>query len=153
MITTEELRQISLFSELNDDALKAIAAFSAIREYADGEVILSENAGSDQVIRDLYLLMDGTVNVTKKVSGFKLFKKNVNIQAIDSEVYGEIGWLLGSKPSAEISSNGGCRMLVVDGGELFDLCEQKPKAGVTILYGLAAVLSMRLVNLTATIRK
>ncbi|MBF0357034.1 MAG: cyclic nucleotide-binding domain-containing protein [Magnetococcales bacterium] len=148
MTTVEDIRQIDLFDSLDDGALESIAAFSTIKEFADGDVILAENDGKGLVIRDLYLLMDGSVRIQKHPQGFFPLKA-IDIQAIDNEVYGEIGWLLGSKPSAEVTSSGSSRMLVVNGIKLFDLCDRDTNVGYNILFRLSAILAMRLVNQTS----
>jgi hypothetical protein len=147
MVTTQVLRKINLFSGLDDDVLEEISGFCSVHEYTDGEIILYENGSDNLVIRDLYLLIDGVINIVKHPPGFKPLKK-IDIHAIDTEVYGEIGWLLGSKPSAELSSSGNSKVLLVDGGKLFSLCDSNPKVGYNILYGLAVILAMRLVNQT-----
>ena len=147
MATLEDISQVDLFDSLDEGALQSIAEFSSIKEFADGDVILSEHSGKGLVIRDLYLLMDGSVRVQKHTAGFSLLKA-IDIHAIDNEVYGEIGWLLGSKPSAEVTSKGSSRMLVVNGVKLFDLCDSDTNVGYNVLFRLSAILAMRLVNQT-----
>lgn len=151
MATIQELQNIDLFRGLHDEVLQTILGFSDVREFSDGEVILTDQDRSDNnlVIRDLYLLMDGKVNIVKHLQDIDLMKR-VNIQAIDNEVYGEIGWLLGSRPSAEITSSGNSRILLVNGKKLFALCESNKDVGYHILYRLAAILAMRLDNQTGT---
>ncbi|MBF0379806.1 MAG: hypothetical protein HQL69_02240 [Magnetococcales bacterium] len=147
MVTIKELQQLDIFHGLSDDVLEDIASFSTVREFADGEVILSEHEDGGLAIRDLYLTMDGDVLIQKHFTDVSTLKQ-IDIQAIDRSVVGEIGWLLGSKPSAEVTSNGDTRMLIVDGVKLFSLCDGNHQVGYNVLYRLAAILAMRLVNQT-----
>ena len=145
MVTVEDLQKTDLFSGLDRGILATIASFSSICEFSDGDVILSENASQDFAVRDLFLLISGTVSVKKSMPSCAPFKE-IDVQAMDEEVYGEIGWLLGTAPSAEVTSRGDIRMLVVDGKQLFTLCESNLEVGYNILYRLAATLAVRLVN-------
>ncbi|MBF0379543.1 MAG: cyclic nucleotide-binding domain-containing protein [Magnetococcales bacterium] len=147
MVPTAELKRTDLFNGLDDDIIETIASFTSLAEFSDGEVILSEDGNKGVVIRDLYLLMEGDVIVKKNMADYNLWKK-LDISTMNNEVFGEVGWLLGENPSAEVSSVKNCKMFIVDGEELFSLCENNPEAGVIIFYRLAAILAARLVNRT-----
>ncbi|OSM00269.1 cyclic nucleotide-binding domain-containing protein [Magnetofaba australis] len=141
----DELAATSLFEGLEDVTLERVASFSAVRRFTDGQKVLSEHA--DDGYRTLYLLREGRLNLAKAPSA-EQFDSPVNLATIDEEVYGEVSWLLGRRPSAELTSIGDSRLLVVDGEELFALCEEDPSVGFLIMFRLASMLSMRLVNAT-----
>ncbi|MBF0195768.1 MAG: cyclic nucleotide-binding domain-containing protein [Magnetococcales bacterium] len=140
MVDVQKLRQINLFIDLTDDELQAISEFCTIKEFADGEVILYDVG--EEIVRDLFLLIDGALRVRKRVSKIRPWKR-IDIKAIDNEVFGEVGWLLGTAPSAEVSSDGESQMLVVDGKKLFSLCEKNNSIGNHIHYRIAAILALR----------
>ncbi|OSM00270.1 cyclic nucleotide-binding domain-containing protein [Magnetofaba australis] len=141
MTSLDVLRCVRLFRDLDNAILDEIATFSEIRSYAHGDAILSES--NPPPTRDIYLHLEGSIGVSKRaVVGQTL--KDVDIQAIDNEVYGEVGWFLGVAPSADVISHGASNFLVVDGQKLFALCEAHPQVGQQIYFRLASVLAQRL---------
>ncbi|MBF0323336.1 MAG: hypothetical protein HQL62_10445 [Magnetococcales bacterium] len=102
---------------------------------------------SGERIDQILLLLRGKVMVAKKFMDVAS-AKDISFQHIDSEIYGEIGWLLETPPSAELLSSGNSRFLVVDGKRLRELCQEDTEFGREFYRRLAIVLARRTINLT-----
>lgn len=82
-----------------------------IQRFADGETIVSEGVVSNNA----YIIMEGKVNVTKKVD-----KKTVLINTLDTgEVFGEMGLISQALRSASVVAVGNVTIGVIE-REYFD---------------------------------
>ncbi|OSM02325.1 Crp/Fnr family transcriptional regulator [Magnetofaba australis] len=145
MVTIEDLGRINLLKDVRPQALERIAGFSQLRTYSPGERILS--AADSAFERDLYLLLNGEVSVVKIVLP-PLQVGQVDIDAIQSQVYGEIGWLMDRSPTAELFSKSNTVFIQVNGRRLKQLCAQDTHTGHLIMMRLAILLARRTDNLT-----
>lgn len=79
---------------------------SNIQRFADGETIVSEGVVSNNA----YIIMEGKVNVTKKVD-----KKTVLINTLDTgEVFGEMGLISQALRSASVVAVGNVTIGVIE---------------------------------------
>ncbi len=63
------LRHLPAFSEFEDDELALIDRLLSVREVKDGHVFLREGKGSGGVRAEMFVILDGTVGVTRDVGG------------------------------------------------------------------------------------
>ncbi|MBF0424528.1 MAG: cyclic nucleotide-binding domain-containing protein [Magnetococcales bacterium] len=145
MVPVASLQDKELLQGFDQATLEKLARHCAIVEFKDGARILSAVSGERQ--DRLLFLVRGKVVVAKKFVE-NVAAKDVSFQHIDSQVYGEISWLLGTPPSAELISSGASRFVAVDGPQLRALCQEDVAFGREFYKRLAELLARRTMNLT-----
>ncbi|MBF0155492.1 MAG: cyclic nucleotide-binding domain-containing protein [Magnetococcales bacterium] len=145
MVPVASLQDKEIFHGFNQTTLEKLANHCEIVEFKDGARILSAVTG--ERIDRILLLVRGKVVVAKKFLE-NVAAKDISFQHIDSQIYGEIGWLLGTVPSAELISSGTSRFIAVDGAKLSDLCQEDPEFGREFYKRMAVLLAKRTMNLT-----
>jgi len=90
----------ALFSGIDKEKVKEISAFSEHLRLPEGAQLIGEVDEGQHP--DLYLLVDGAVNVGTRFSPLP-GAKTLNLNAISSELFGEIAWLLGNKRTASVT--------------------------------------------------
>ncbi|OSM04870.1 Crp/Fnr family transcriptional regulator [Magnetofaba australis] len=145
MVNVTLVQRAKFFEGLSETECRQIAEFCEIKDYADGERVLEENGGAKRL--DLRLIISGEVAVGKKALPTP-GASEVGISAIGSELYGEISWLLSTKPSAGLVSKGRSRFLIVDGEKFYSFCAENPQLGFMLMERIASVLAKRTCNLT-----
>lgn len=132
----EELRQFRIFSELDLADLDAIARIALVQEVETGEQLTTEGAPAER----LFLFLKGKATVTVRgPRGGQV--------VIDELGPGEIlGWGTIMPPhtyTASAWATEPCEVLVVDGRELRELCEQNKRIGYQVAKGIGEVMSRR----------
>ncbi|MBF0623571.1 MAG: cyclic nucleotide-binding domain-containing protein [Magnetococcales bacterium] len=147
MIPFNTLKAQSLFQGTDPETLQQLTEFGEIVDFKNGERIMSELEGVGQPTPMILLKLRGQVAVAKKFIQSEA-AADVEFKAIDSEIFGEISWLLGTSPSAELISKGDSRFIRLDGDKLRALCEANDAFGRVVYQRLAKLLAERTVNLT-----
>ncbi len=99
-----------------------------IQRFADGETIVSEGVVSNNA----YLIMEGEVNVTKKVD-----KKTVLINTLKTgEVFGEMGLISQALRSASVVAVGNVTIGVIEREHFEKLVDQLPEDVQAIVRAL-----------------
>lgn len=89
-----------------------------IQRYADGDIIVSEGIVSNNA----FIIIEGTVNVTKKVD-----KKSVLINTLKAgDVFGEMGLISQTVRSASVVAVGNVTIGVIEKEQFNRLVEQLP---------------------------
>lgn len=151
-ITTEEqinklelLRQVPLFSGLNEEGLRALAAVSRVCTLPEGDEIIEEGAELFEEDDGLYLLVDGTVEVRKgAVDGVG---GQVVAQFGRGEFFGEMSLLDGQPRSASVIATSEVLCLVLNRADLQRQLRSDPEIALKML----AVLSRRLRRMTESV--
>ena len=143
------LLQTFLFRDLTESEVKKIAEFSELVAYAEGEEVIVE--GNTEKHPDLFLLVAGEVNVGTKFSPLPTAEA-LDLHPIDNQMFGEVAWLRGSKRSAIVSCKSECKFICINGGKLFEYCQNNPAVGVVLVTRIASVLAQRVAHLTDLVR-
>lgn len=130
----ENLRQVPLFAELDDDALKRVIESATEFEAGPGHVLVQPNlAGAG-----LFVIEEGTVTV--EASGKK-------IELGPGEFFGELALLSADAThTARVCAATPLRCLAIRRDDFDELLETQPRLAVTMLKTVA----QRLINTTRT---
>ena len=142
------LKRTSLFGDLDDEALRAIAGFSRKLECADGESILAEGGNQD---RDLYIVSKGDLDVTSTISGWSS-NKEISLPNINTELYGEVAWLLRINRIADAKCHGATELIRIDGDKLHAYLAAHPDTGFKVISKIATILDTKLVHLNTQVK-
>ena len=129
-MTTEALRQVWLFSGLDEDQLESILRFTFDKSFGPGDLIVEEgHTGSG-----LYVIASGTVEVIK---GLGTEQERVVATRGAGEVFGEMA-LLGEWPrTATVRALDDVKCLGIDRWVFLTQLERQPQVGVRMLQILA----------------
>ena len=129
-MSTEALRQVWLFSELNDDQLESISNFTFNKSFDPGELIVVEG----QTGNGLYVIVSGNVEVLKgdvKENPQVLAKRGAG------DVFGEMA-LLGEWPrTASVRALDTVQCLGIDRWVFLSQLERQPQVTIRMLQILA----------------
>ncbi len=136
MVDKEALRQVALFSNLDDDWLDKIAESAIIRELRRGDVLFTE--GEEPV--DLYVTVSGRIAmVNRSVDG----RESVVALMEDGDLFGEMP-LFDSQPrSTDGRALETSKVIVIPYGPVRDMYEAQPHQ----LWQAVALMTMRLRNM------
>ena len=138
MVDIELLRGTELFAELDEEALRTVAAASASRDLRRGDVLFTEGAEPDH----LYVVEDGRIAITSKSddgreSVFALMERG--------DLFGEMGLLDGLGRSAEARALEPSQIVEIPYGPVRQAFESRPE----LLWGVVALLAGRLRSMDA----
>lgn len=130
---------IPLFNGLDEAALAHLALLCTVREYDDGDIIISEQDSSDY---NLYILRRGRVEIVSSSS--RMVSDEAVLSRDDKEVLGEISWLTHAPKTATVRCVGPVELVSIDGAGLMRFMEENPGAGFLIMRRIAVLLACRL---------
>lgn len=137
----DHLERLSIFQDLANEDLDAIALFAEEYDCDDGEVIIAENS-SDAF--DIYVLVSGSVEVVANADGNKNVTEELVISKKDKDIFGEIGWLCQQERTATVRSYGESHIIKVDGNSLQIYLDEHPAAGLKVMHRMAVLLAQSL---------
>jgi CRP/FNR family transcriptional regulator, cyclic AMP receptor protein len=140
-VTTEHLRQISIFAGLESEELAQIQAQAAVRSYLRREIILHEG---DRLPAKLFAVLQGIVQVKKTAStGKETILRTLSTGDLFAApaLFGD-----GISPATVIAEQD-CQILMVERKALLDLIQQSPEVALRMI----AVLTDRLQHLHSTV--
>ncbi len=145
MSRPDEFAPIPLFKDLTEEQLRAVAAVLRPRAVRAGETILTEGERSDSV----YVLMDGTVETTKRLGvpaldGSTKEIEKVLVRLSAPQFFGEIGLLEEGERSATVRAATNCRLEELRRADLERLVEADVRLGYVMVRNIALVLVTRL---------
>ena len=129
-MTIDNLRQVTLFSTLEDHDLQALAALARPITAQRGEIIISQGSVGDA----LYVVIGGRVRVY--VSD-KDGKEMVLALEGPSAVFGEIAVLDGAVRSASIAAMEQTELLKISADDFFALLERNTELNRSVIQSLA----------------
>jgi len=135
------LKNVSLFSDLPDEAVNAVSALATTRTYPKNTIIISEGDDSDS----LYAVLSGKVKVYLSDDEGKEIIINIHS---DGDYFGEMA-LLDDKPrSASVMTLEESKLAVLSKTAFEDCLSKNPQISLPIIRGL----SKRLRNLTENVK-
>ncbi|MEO1271499.1 MAG: cyclic nucleotide-binding domain-containing protein [Myxococcota bacterium] len=137
VVNPSKLREIDLFAELSDEALKELAAIMHIERFKRGELIF----GDGEPGRAMYLIAEGEVRISKQIEG--LGEEALAILKPGS-YFGEMGMLDGEPTSAEAWANRTCVLHAIKRDALLALMAKDRAMSVELLWSFVHTLSDRL---------
>lgn len=137
IISTEKLRQISLFAHLSEATLEKLAAITYTREYPRGTQVFAE----DSLGSSMYMIAKGKVRISKHILG-------VGEEALailnEGSYFGEMGLLEEAPRSADAWADKTCTLNVIDRQDLEELMARDALLAVELLRSFVKTLSRRL---------
>ena len=113
-LDVSQLKRVSLFAEVPDEALKKIAPFTNVDEFAEGQVVLKEGGYSN----DFYVIEDGSAKVER--AGEKIADLG------PGDVFGEQGLLEKEARSATVTATSTLRVIKIEHWELSRMRKAMP---------------------------
>ena len=137
----EILSQTSLFEDLSEEQLKAVANISEQATCQQGEVLFWEGDPAEW----LYILLEGEINVFVQLSSRP---ERVTVSVLN-QPYQTLAWSGLVAPNVYTAS-GLCetdgRLLAINGEALMEVLESDPAMGFTVMRRIAEVISSRARN-------
>lgn len=128
------LRRVPFFSALSDEQLEHVADALTLKEFAQGEVLLEEDASGDL----MFILVDGEVEVLKSMG-----TKSERLLGVrgPGTLLGEMSLFSeGKKHTASVRALSSIQVFLMSKTDLDDLLQRHP----TLAYDMLTVLSRRL---------
>ncbi|MEG3638678.1 cyclic nucleotide-binding domain-containing protein [Magnetococcus sp. PR-3] len=145
----EKLKTSEIFSELCDDELKQIATFCQLIRIDKDQALIDAQKSEDN--QALYLLIEGATNVGVNFSE-QAESHRYQLHPIDTNLYGELAWLLKSKRTANVTCTQQSVAVRLDGEALTQWCQTNPVSGLEIMTKVSALLAKRVENLTTQMK-
>jgi len=127
----EFLKNVPIFSELNDDTLIKLSQLGTLRSFEKDSIILSEqDAGSA-----LFVMVSGKVKVARVSNDDK--NKEVILTLLNpSDFFGEMSLLDGLARSATVTSLEESQVFIIQRNDFLDLIQQHPEVSIALLQEL-----------------
>jgi CRP/FNR family transcriptional regulator, cyclic AMP receptor protein len=141
MVTTEQLRQISIFSRLEPDSLVQLQPHGALKQYLQGEIVLHEG---DRLPAKLFAVVSGTIQVKKTAA---TGKETILRMLPPGEIFAAPSLFGDGFSPATVVAQEDCQILTVERSALLGIIGQNPEVALQIV----AVLTERLQHLHDTV--
>ena len=131
MENIEFLKNVPIFSELNDDTLIKLSQLGTLKSFEKDSIILSEqDAGSA-----LFVMVTGKVKVARVSNDDK--NKEVILTLLNpSDFFGEMALLDGLARSATVTSIEDSQVFIIQRNDFLDLIQQHPEVSIALLQEL-----------------
>ncbi len=131
MENIEFLKNVPIFSELNDDTLIKLSQLGTLKSFKKDSIILSEqDAGSA-----LFVMVTGKVKVARVSNDDK--NKEVILTLLNpSDFFGEMALLDGLARSATVTSLEDSQVFIIQRNDFLDLIQQHPEVSIALLQEL-----------------
>jgi len=127
----EFLKNVPIFSELNDDTLIKLSQLGTLKSFNKDSIILSEqDAGSA-----LFVMVSGKVKVAR-VSNDDKSKEVILTLLNPSDFFGEMALLDGLARSATVTSIEDSRVFIIQRNDFLDLIKEHPEVSIALLQEL-----------------
>ena len=122
----DKLKQVPLFSTMDDQEIAGVRAIMEENTFAPGQVIFREGEPGD----DFHVIVEGNVQfVTQDASGGELLLD----EASAGGFFGELSMLTGDPRSARVRAVGVVKTLALDRQEFTDFLMKHPHAAIDVL--------------------
>lgn len=131
MENIEFLKDVPIFSELNDDALIKLSQLGSLKSFEKDSIILSEQeAGSA-----LFVIVSGKVKVARVSNDDK--NKEVILTLLNpSDFFGEMSLLDGLARSATVTSLEDSQVFIIQRNDFLGLIQENPEVSIALLQEL-----------------
>ncbi len=131
MENIEFLKNVPIFSELNDDTLIKLSQLGTLKSFDKDSIILSEqDAGSA-----LFVMVSGKVKVAR-VSNDDKSKEVILTLLNPSDFFGEMALLDGLARSATVTSIEDSRVFIIQRNDFLNLIQEHPEVSIALLQEL-----------------
>jgi len=140
-----QLSSFEIFRDLSDDQLSIVEKYLEIQEYEKDSYIIQENTAGNS----LYLLFDGKVRITKKLT-MKIVDENVEEKMLavlsdkDFPTFGEIGLVGAGKRTANVIAVTNCRIYCLSKISFEKITKEDIYVAYVIMKSIAVILAKRL---------
>lgn len=131
MENIEFLKNVPIFSELNDDTLIKLSQLGTLKSFKKDSIILSEqDAGSA-----LFVMVSGKVKVARVSNDDK--NKEVILTLLNpSDFFGEMALLDGLARSATVTSLEDSQVFIIQRNDFLNLIQEHPEVSIALLQEL-----------------
>ena len=131
MENIEFLKNVPIFSELDDDTLIKLSQLGTLKSFDKDSIILSEqDAGSA-----LFVMVSGKVKVARVSNDDK--NKEVILTLLNpSDFFGEMALLDGLARSATVTSIEDSKVFIIQRSDFLDLIQEHPEVSIALLQEL-----------------
>jgi CRP/FNR family cyclic AMP-dependent transcriptional regulator len=126
----EILRHVPLFTGLNDRQLKTIAKLLTVRNYRDGEVIISQGKGG----QGLFIIAEGSAKAIRKQDDGSEVEVN---QFGPNDFFGELALLDDGVRTASVVATSAVQCLILTRLDFGGVLRGDPEMSIVILQELA----------------
>jgi len=126
---TEILKNIPIFSSLNDDELSELALAAVKKTFLKNTVLLNEGDETDS----LYIILGGKV---KAIINDEHGKEVILSIFGPGEYFGEIAFIDGERRSATIITRETTEVLIISSGVFRDILSSNPNLALNLLIGV-----------------
>lgn len=135
--TTDLLKNVPIFKDLDSDELARVAEICREEQYASGAYVFHEGEPGSR----LYIIVSGEVRISRNVPG-----TGEEALAIlkPGGVFGEMAVLDRTERSTDAIANGGCTLLSIARPDFEMLLDFDHELAHKVLWALVRLLSMRL---------
>lgn len=128
-MSTDALRSIPLFADLDEADLAQIAEASVVRTFSKNSIVITEG----DISSSLYVILDGEVKVYVGDDDGRI---NIVNRLGPGDYFGELSLIDEGPRSASVEAIGKCRMSILSRSVFIDYIEQHPRVAVTLLKGI-----------------
>jgi len=147
MVSTDLLKQVSIFSDLSGEQLACIASLCREETHNKGDVIVRENEPS----KELYIIQEGTAAVV--LGAPSLSGPTPILHLGKGQIFGEFSLVDRGLRSATVNATAdGTILYVIDSDDFIKLCDEDNHIGYTVMRNIAADLSFKLRHYNLTWR-
>lgn len=140
------LRQTDIFDQFTQSQLELVATICQEKSYRAGDIIVLEGTQGDE----LFIIAQGFVDV--QVNPALIGRTNENAPPPSTiatlrrgQSFGEISLVdEGLRSASVIAMEENTRVLVLNRGQLLQICEDYPQLGYRLMYNLAADLALKM---------
>jgi CRP/FNR family transcriptional regulator, cyclic AMP receptor protein len=136
-VTTEQLRQISLFSGLDRNQLIQLQTHAVVKQYLQGEIILHEG---DRLPAKLFAVLSGRIKIKKTAP---TGKETILRMLPAGELFAAPALFGNSVAPATVVAEQDCQILTIERTTLLEMIQNTPELALQII----AVLTERLQHL------
>ncbi len=141
MVTADELRACELFKDLNDEALKQIAAIATKEIYEAGELICVEREQAER----LFILCQGRVHVLIQLRSPLEPDGEMTIEEVEpGRIFGWSSLVKQRRFTASVRALEPVTVLAIKASDLSALFESNAHIGFVVMKQLAEVIASRL---------
>jgi len=127
----EFLKNVPIFSELNDDTLIKLSQLGTLKSFNKDSIILSEQDADSA----LFVMVSGKVKVAR-VSNDDKSKEVILTLLNPSDFFGEMALLDGLARSATVTSIEDSRVFIIQRNDFLDLIKEHPEVSIALLQEL-----------------
>lgn len=127
------LKQVALFSGLDDQTIKQLASISEIRDFKSGEQVYTEGEADAA----LFVIVNGKIRIDKRIDA----EQRQTLQQIrDGEILGAISFVLGGEHSVSAQAIQDAELLMIRRTEFDKLAVRNPAVAYRMMLRLAGQL-------------